>query len=368
MLDNLLIRPPAQLQLPQRVLPDEAARLRDITTFLNENIVAIRNRLPTIPLTRDVLTRNPQEILPLFKFILRQYEDEHHQEQEPEPAQQRRVLPRLFALFPCPSTKWRFIKVDAPNIHAFFNVVPEKLPDETTIDYTRRLFWHFFDFRKFKIRNWDEFNNLPQTKAKMFMNSMYTDGYTCRLLFARRVENNPLDAIELDISDFDLDEVDDHFRVCTVDPGRRDAFNSYHDDDDVRRLTTKEYYSASGAPQRSKKEDRRKIQTGIKDIETNIPTSKTTSDTAFIHHTRYMLQNLTALFGFYGFETAEIRWNNYRGGQRALDQCCNILINGSPKYNKFKRKRKKTNLNRRKRKRMNNRRNIGISHQSIEPT
>ncbi|KAI8330334.1 hypothetical protein BC941DRAFT_475669 [Chlamydoabsidia padenii] len=104
------------------------------------------------------------------------------------------------------------------------------------------------------------------------MNSVYTDGHTCRVLFARKVVINPLDAVELTLDDFTEEEVDQTFRMCTVDPGSKDAFVSYHGGNQVRKLTTAEYYHMSGALNRMKKEDARKIKHCIKQLETNVPT------------------------------------------------------------------------------------------------
>lgn len=193
------------------------------------------------------------------------------------------------------------------------------------------------------------------------MNSMYTDGFTCRVMFSRRrVPENALNNVKLEITDFNTKEIEEYFRPITVDPGRRDAFNSYHGDNDLRRLTTKEYYAASGAPGRLKQQDKQKQQNGLKSLETSIPTWKTTREDKLISHIAHMLMNFQTFADFYGFNSAKSNWNNYRGRQRALDNCTNILINGSKKYNKMKRKKKKTNFNRRKRKKMNNRRNYGI--------
>ncbi|CEG75967.1 hypothetical protein RMATCC62417_10930 [Rhizopus microsporus] len=129
-----------------------------------------------------------------------------------------------------------------------------------------------------------------------------------------------------------------------------------------------EYYNASGSPGRMRKKDNRKIRNGWKEIETDIPTAKTANVEQFTHHIQYIFTNPDAFFNFYDFTVAEITWKNYRGRQKALDVCSNILNNGSEKYNKNRRKKKKTRLNRSKRKRILNRRNPGIEHQPLEPS
>ncbi|KAI9346319.1 hypothetical protein BD770DRAFT_463040 [Pilaira anomala] len=63
---------------------------------------------------------------------------------------------------------------------------------------------------------------------------------------------------------------------------------------------------------------------------------------------------MNELFNFYGFTTAQGKWLDYLGKQKAKEAAVNILLNGGKKYNKRKRKKKKTANN--KRRRRNNRR------------
>lgn len=199
----------------------------------------------------------------------------------------------------------------------------------------------------------------------MFLNSLYTDGYTCRICFARNVpEQTEENRINLEISDFNQNEINDFFRPCYLDPGRKSAYLAYYGDEQVRSLSTTEYYYNSGSPNRSKKEDTLKIRQGIKELETQIPTSKTSSVVRYTVHFLYMLMHMNDLFHFYNFRTASINWNNFRGRQCAIEEACNILINGGKKYNP--KRRTKTKSNRRKRKKMINRRNPETPNQPVD--
>ncbi|KAI9010889.1 hypothetical protein CLU79DRAFT_710139, partial [Phycomyces nitens] len=100
--------------------------------------------------------------------------------------------------------------------------------------------------------------------------------------------------VELTANDFSIQEITENFRVCTVDPGRRDAFNSCHGDD-IRRLTTKEYYNASGSVKRMRNEDVRKVVQGLKKVETHIPSVKTTSGNQSLRHTQYIIANMPTI-------------------------------------------------------------------------
>lgn len=195
----------------------------------------------------------------------------------------------------------------------------------------------------------EDIKNLPVHKGKMFLNSMYTDGYTCRLSFARKIlPASPLSRISLELHDLTSEEVNTYFRPCTVDPNRKDVYASYHGNSDIRRLSSAEYYDMSGSTNRHKQEQQRKKILGLDQIETHIPSSKTTSFDNYTMHIIYMLQHIEALLHFYSFETARLRWCNYIGAQRSIENAVNILLNGSKKYNKSRRKRTKRNKRKRK--------------------
>lgn len=211
----------------------------------------------------------------------------------------------------------------------------------------------------------EELQNLPRIKGRMFLNSFYTDGYTCRISFARNVpEKLEEDRVKLEIDDFNQDDVSSCFRPCFLDPGRKSAYVAYYGNEQVRSLSTNEYYYSSGSVNRARKEDNLKIEQGIKDLETRIPSSKTSSVALYMNHFLYMLAHMDRFFDFYNFRTASINWNNYHGRQCALEEACNILINGGKKYNLER--RKKTRSNRRKRKKMVNRQNPRTPNTSIE--
>lgn len=199
----------------------------------------------------------------------------------------------------------------------------------------------------------------------MFLNSIYTDGYTCRISFARNVpEKLDQDRVNLEISDFNEDKVNNFFRPCFLDPGRKNAYVAYYGDEQVRSLTANEYYYSSGSINRARNEDALKIQQGIKDLETSFPTSKTSSIALYMNHFLYVVAHMDHFFDFYNFRTASIKWNNYHDRQCALEEACNILINGGKKYDP--KRRKKTKSNRRRRKKMINRRSPSTPNVPIE--
>lgn len=54
--------------------------------------------------------------------------------------------------------------------------------------------------------------------AAIFIDQFRTDGYGIHLLFARGAKTP---AIELDLSDFTIEEIDAFYRPCGLDSGRR---------------------------------------------------------------------------------------------------------------------------------------------------
>jgi hypothetical protein len=91
-----------------------------------------------------------------------------------------------------------------------------------------------------------------------------------------------------------------------------------------------------------------KIRQNIKEIETNIPTSKTVNKEKCKERFRYVLDHLPVLFEFYSFKSARFRFHDYQGKQRSNAEMANILINGGKKYNPAKRKNTKKNRKNRK--------------------
>ena len=176
---------------------------------------------------------------------------------------------------------------------------------------------------------------MPEQTGRMFLNGMYTNGYTCRVLLCRKVlPLSTADGVSLELSDFTSDEVDKYFRPCTVNPGRKDAFVSYHGGADVRRLSSTEYYNMSGTVNHQKVLQGRKQSLDMERIETNIPSPKTAFIQRYMLYLTYILQHMDVLFNFYNFETAKPKWLNYIGSQKVIQESIDIVLNGDKKYNK----------------------------------
>ncbi|KAG2208537.1 hypothetical protein INT47_010233 [Mucor saturninus] len=327
----------------------------NLTSFLDPLILEVKNRISTLPLSKESLNNEPFKILPVLRYILKKYDDIYNAQatQNEKIDSMKSPLPRRFSLFPNPSLHWRFIKIDSQNLSGIFpDAKQNKQPNESSFDHQQRCFYQMFDFKRLGIQNYENLQALPEQKERMFLNGLYTDGYTCRVLFARKVlPSPPEEKIRLELDDLSSEEVNKHFRPCTVDPGRQDPFVSYHGGSDIRRLSSSEYYNMGGNVTRMKEQQKHKHRLGIEKIETDIPSPKTASAEQFVSYITYMSQHMNTLFDFYDFETAQVKWLNYLSSQKAIQESVNILINGGKKYNKDKRKKTRKNRKRRKKNR-----------------
>ncbi|CAO3695837.1 unnamed protein product [Rhizopus microsporus] len=222
----------------------------------------MKNCMPTLPVSKVSLNNGPFKILSVLRHILEKYENLNmaQSSQDAKDSVSKFVPPRLFSLFPNPGLGWRFININAQNLTGIFSEAKqEKQINESPFDHNRRQFFQMFDFEKLGFRSREELNNMPEQTGSMFLSGMYTDGYTCRVLFCRKVLPLPAaNDVSLEPSSFTTDEVDKYFRPCTVDPGRKDAFVSYHGGTDVRRLFSAEYYNMDGTIKRQKVQQGRK--------------------------------------------------------------------------------------------------------------
>lgn len=161
-----------------------------IRTFLNPIMLEIKNRLPSLPVTRETLNKTPFGIMPALRYVLIKYGSLIEENPQLHPATQQQLVmpeqseqtdqpnrrrprkkkkakkvatkdknkekkfvpPRIFSLFPNPSLRWRFIKIDSQNLAGVFSgAVLKKLGEETPFQHIQRSFFAYFNFKKLKI-------------------------------------------------------------------------------------------------------------------------------------------------------------------------------------------------------------------------
>ncbi|KAI9469133.1 MAG: hypothetical protein EXX96DRAFT_532969 [Benjaminiella poitrasii] len=192
----------------------------------------------------------------------------------------------------------------------------------------------------------------------MFRNMVKSDGYAIGFIFNRKKRSNAPELIEnnnLTLDDFNFEAVKNTYRPAFLDPVRKSVFcaslgldNKNHQ---IRQCTMKEYFHMTGSTRYLKKLQQMKANRSIDTLESSIPSPKTTKADQYSNYITYLLQHIDQFFfPFYNFDTAKDRFHLYQGRQQAADNMVNIIINGSSKYNKIKRKNVQKNRKNKKEK------------------
>ena len=185
-----------------------------------------------------------------------------------------------------------------------------------------------------------------------FRNTINTDGFSVDFSFSRKRREKGILEQDLQLEDFCLEEIENFYRPCAVDPGVNTlltaAYGHGREAHEIRQFSSKEFYSVSGSKQRTCMLNKEKERTGVRLIESSFPSGKTARYLQYLRYCNYFFANREALFGFYCSSRAQTRFQDYQGKQRALEEATNLLINGGKKYDR--KRRKKTKRNRRTRK------------------
>lgn len=193
--------------------------------------------------------------------------------------------------------------------------------------------------------------SISQDPKKMFANKVVTDGSSLIFLFSREARPN-IQNVELELTDFTLEELNELFRPCALDPGRTNAYTAAYgcgpESHAIVRYTTDEYYHSlkTKAEVEFKK---KKEQTGVDNIEKKFPTAKIISTAKYYQYAQYVLSHCHLLYEFYGPIDGKLKYFNYKNKKKALSESVNILVNGGKKYRK--KKNANTKKNRRKKRR-----------------
>ncbi|CEI95016.1 hypothetical protein RMCBS344292_09217 [Rhizopus microsporus] len=110
----------------------------------------------------------------------------------------------------------------------------------------------------------------------------------------------------------------------------------------IRRCSTAEYYYITGSTKYLKTLEKPKVEKGIKEIETSIPSPKTSQRAAYPVYIDYILTHVDTLLAFYDYKTAKDRFYLYQGRQRATEEMVNMLVHGGTKHNKQKQEKSKS--------------------------
>ncbi|CEP16731.1 hypothetical protein [Parasitella parasitica] len=138
----------------------------------------------------------------------------------------------------------------------------------------------------------------PNRKKKVaFSNLIRSDGFTVDVVLMKSNEVETNISYEQDINVSDLakvltnDDLNDT-TICSVDPNRGQVFAAAYGEGEnphqIRRCSTKEYYTMTGSKRHIKQETKRMSEEGINDILLGIPTTKTASLSNYLLYVTYM--------------------------------------------------------------------------------
>lgn len=128
-----------------------------LSSFLNPLILEMKNRMPTLLVSKVSLNNGPFKILSVLGHILEKYENLNmaQSSQDAKDSVSKFIPPRLFGLFPNPGLGWRFIKIDTQNLTGIFpEAKQEKQINESPFDHNQRQFFQTFDFKKLGFRRY----------------------------------------------------------------------------------------------------------------------------------------------------------------------------------------------------------------------
>ena len=162
-----------------------------------------------------------------------------------------------------------------------------------------------------------------------------------------------MQSVQLEFTDFSPAELTQQFGLSGLDPGRTQVFTASwghgQTSHQVRRCSTKEYTAMSGTKNRNLHMQLLKREAGIDIIESQIPTAKTASLETYQLYVHYILEHLDNLMNFYDSTHGVMRFNNYRGKQKAREAMAAMITTGGMKYDRRKRKNKSRKRRRRRR-------------------
>jgi hypothetical protein len=234
---------------------------------------------------------------------------------------------RLFTLAPLFSFQRRYIDIDERMLRYLVRCAKRREKAPKDVD---RLFWSAFDFTRIGVRAPEKM----YTEKRRFWNIVRSDGVAVDFLFGR--PKRPTTFTEKTIADIGLDLTKD--RVWGVDPGITDVFVAADGNEDesheIRRTSTREFYHMSGWNRAREIEEGWKREAGpeLRVMLDHMPSAKTASVSAFDGYIRYVLLEYKKIVRFYDERWRILRFQRYRGRQKALSEVCRRFTKGSKKY------------------------------------
>lgn len=256
---------------------------------------------------------------------------------------------KLFPLVPQYSMQLKYTTIDIQTLHYLLKGTSIQITLPKTVQEATMLFKAVFTLPAATM------DNIGENTKVVFMNTIATDGVGISLCARRPAGKDRLPDLEL--SDFITEDLK-NFHLWAIDPGFNEIFVAVdgHNQEphQVRKIAAREFYHLAGYDLTNTKICKWKQKAGIDKLESGIPSAKTASPAVFDQHVKGLLDRLGQLLVFYGTDIASLRFENYKGRQRACSEMTNIMLNGGQKYtgvrpNRRRKKRKRGKSKKRKR-------------------
>ncbi|KAG0166211.1 hypothetical protein DFQ29_001079, partial [Apophysomyces sp. BC1021] len=132
------------------------------------------------------------------------------------------------------------------------------------------MFYAIFDFNKLRYKSLEELTDSSEERGTIFTNQIASDGFAIDFQFARKSKKKEMVTVDTELlpSNFTVEEINDYFKPCAVDPGRSQVPN------------TGVVY-IHGVATTTKKLEAEKKESGIDNTEAKLETRKTQNIEAY---------------------------------------------------------------------------------------
>jgi hypothetical protein len=193
-------------------------------------------------------------------------------------------------------------------------------------------------FRSNAVVHWKAFfPDISETANKSFALGLCTDGVACSYYYQKRYVQQPPRAhnsygFDKEGNYGTLGEEPESIKVVGVDPGRIDIFTAVDQDENVVKMSRKEYYSLTGMTKNQKTRNRwMKNNTDITSIITHCPTAKTSNIEDLRSHCDHVKRHLLSLVDFYGARRfTRQKFKTYIGRQKIWETIIKRITKNDP--------------------------------------
>ncbi|KAI8331851.1 hypothetical protein BC941DRAFT_517242 [Chlamydoabsidia padenii] len=223
---------------------------------------------------------------------------------------------RLFQLLLHRSFKNPFVTADTVDLMHLYNVVFQRIGRSDFVGRSASKGSHriregcrfFCDLLKLsKVRMGKCLENLDQYDTPIFKDMIRTDGFAIDVMISKKASGTPLPDLKLSDIQSSREYYARHFRLWGIDPGIKGIFSATDGRDQFSRFSTKEWRFKYGTTRRQR-EQLRRLPANVNNIQTNIPSTKTSSSISYMVAARYILTNLNPLVEYYGKVDWSTEW------------------------------------------------------------